>query len=91
MSILRRVSRMNVQLTIIRKYDIIPLLLDVAQGAVKEKVIRVIVATFRVRYIVPYVSVPLITSAEPCYQSSYCEPPSHVGSPGPSICQESMR
>ncbi|KAL5511416.1 VMA13 [Sanghuangporus vaninii] len=30
-----------------KKYDIIPLLTDVAQGAVKEKVIRVIVATFR--------------------------------------------
>ena len=30
-----------------RKYDIIPLLTDVAQEAVKEKVIRVIVATFR--------------------------------------------
>ncbi len=31
-----------------RKYDIIPLLTDVAQAAVKEKVVRVIVATFRV-------------------------------------------
>jgi V-type H+-transporting ATPase subunit H len=30
-----------------RKFDIIPLLIDVAQAAVKEKVIRVIVATFR--------------------------------------------
>ncbi|KAH8108453.1 ATPase, V1 complex, subunit H [Phellopilus nigrolimitatus] len=30
-----------------KKYDIIPLLTDVAQGAVKEKVVRVIVATFR--------------------------------------------
>jgi len=30
-----------------KKYDIIPLLVNVAQGAVKEKVIRVIVATFR--------------------------------------------
>lgn len=30
-----------------RKYDIIPLLTDVAQEAVKEKVIRVVVATFR--------------------------------------------
>lgn len=30
-----------------RKYDIIPLLVDVAQAAVKEKVIRVVVATFR--------------------------------------------
>lgn len=32
-----------------RKYDVIPLLIDTAQAAVKEKVIRVIVATFRVR------------------------------------------
>jgi len=30
-----------------KKYDIIPLLIDVAQAAVKEKVIRVVVATFR--------------------------------------------
>ena len=30
-----------------RKYDIIPLLTDVAQAAVKEKVVRVIIATFR--------------------------------------------
>ena len=33
-----------------RQYDIIPTLVEVAQNAVKEKVIRVIVATFRVRY-----------------------------------------
>lgn len=31
-----------------KKFDIIPLLTNVAQSAVKEKVIRVIVATFRV-------------------------------------------
>ncbi|KAF9459349.1 armadillo-type protein [Collybia nuda] len=37
----------NVAEQINKKYDIIPLLIDVAQGAVKEKVIRVIVATFR--------------------------------------------
>ncbi|EIN07746.1 ATPase V1 complex subunit H [Punctularia strigosozonata HHB-11173 SS5] len=30
-----------------KKYDVIPLLTDVAQNAVKEKVIRVVVATFR--------------------------------------------
>ncbi|KAG9226035.1 hypothetical protein CCMSSC00406_0008697 [Pleurotus cornucopiae] len=30
-----------------KKYDVIPLLTDVAQGAVKEKVTRVVVATFR--------------------------------------------
>lgn len=32
-----------------RKYDIVPLLTEAAQSAAKEKVIRVIVATFRVR------------------------------------------
>lgn len=32
--------------TVIRKYDIIPLLIDIAKAAVKEKVIRVIIATF---------------------------------------------
>jgi V-type H+-transporting ATPase subunit H len=37
------------QLTTPRKYDIIPLLTSVAQNAGKEKVIRVIIATFRVR------------------------------------------
>ena len=37
----------------LRRFDIIPLLVDVAQGAAKEKVIRVIVATFRVSAIVP--------------------------------------
>ncbi|KAF7359406.1 V-type proton ATPase subunit H [Mycena sanguinolenta] len=37
----------NIAEEINKKYDIIPLLIDVAQGAVKEKVIRVIVATFR--------------------------------------------
>lgn len=30
-----------------KKYDVIPLLIDIAQAAIKEKVIRVIVATFR--------------------------------------------
>ncbi|TFK67880.1 ARM repeat-containing protein [Pluteus cervinus] len=30
-----------------KQYDVIPLLIEIAQGAVKEKVIRVIVATFR--------------------------------------------
>ena len=33
-------------LILIRKYDIIPLLIDIAKAAVKEKVIRVIIATF---------------------------------------------
>ncbi|KIK63759.1 hypothetical protein GYMLUDRAFT_450965 [Collybiopsis luxurians FD-317 M1] len=37
----------NIAEAINKKFDIIPLLTDVAQNAVKEKVIRVIVATFR--------------------------------------------
>ncbi|KAG6833496.1 hypothetical protein H0H87_006068 [Tephrocybe sp. NHM501043] len=37
----------NVAEQLNKKYDVIPLLVDVAQGAVKEKVIRVVVATFR--------------------------------------------
>ncbi|RDB21360.1 V-type proton ATPase subunit H [Hypsizygus marmoreus] len=37
----------NVAEELNKKYDVIPLLIDIAQGAVKEKVIRVIVATFR--------------------------------------------
>ncbi|KAG6910921.1 hypothetical protein DXG01_006604 [Tephrocybe rancida] len=37
----------NVAEELDKKYDVIPLLVDVAQGAVKEKVIRVVVATFR--------------------------------------------
>ncbi|TFK42799.1 armadillo-type protein [Crucibulum laeve] len=37
----------NIAEQINRKFDIIPILVDVAQGAVKEKVIRVVVATFR--------------------------------------------
>jgi len=36
-------------ITSLRKYDIIPILTDAAQSAVKEKVVRVIIATFRVR------------------------------------------
>ena len=31
-----------------RKFDIIPVLTDIAKAAVKEKVIRIIIATFRV-------------------------------------------
>lgn len=34
----------------LRQYDIIPLLTEAAQSAVKEKVTRVILATFRVRF-----------------------------------------
>ncbi|EDR11015.1 uncharacterized protein LACBIDRAFT_316108 [Laccaria bicolor S238N-H82] len=37
----------NISEQINKQYDVIPKLIDVAQGAVKEKVIRVIVATFR--------------------------------------------
>jgi len=46
-----RTIAINSNLAPFRQYDVIPKLIDVAQGAVKEKVIRVIVATFRVRRI----------------------------------------
>jgi V-type H+-transporting ATPase subunit H len=36
------------RITCFSKYDIIPVLTDIAQSAVKEKVIRVVIATFRV-------------------------------------------
>lgn len=42
-----------------RKYDIVPLLTDIAKAAVKEKVIRVIIATFKVNRILP---VPICVS-----------------------------
>ena len=32
---------------LIRKFDIIPVLTDIAKAAVKEKVIRIVIATFR--------------------------------------------
>ena len=51
-------------LTVRRKYDVIPVLVDVAQNAVKEKVIRVIVATFRVRAAPGYRPVSLMLCAE---------------------------
>ena len=31
-----------------KRYDVIPVLVDIAQGAPKEKIVRVIMATFRV-------------------------------------------
>jgi len=37
----------NIAEEVNKKYDVIPLFIDIAQGAAKEKVIRVIVATFR--------------------------------------------
>lgn len=33
-----------------RQYDIIPLLIDIAKSALKEKVIRVVIASFRVSW-----------------------------------------
>ena len=59
-----------------RRFDIIPLLVDVAQGAAKEKVIRVIVATFRVCRII---RLPLLRSSTSAdiefgFQSAASEP-----------------
>ena len=69
----------------VRKYDIIPTLLQVAQTAVKEKVIRVIVATFRVRLVI----VNCLRSnsyAELGNQSPYGQSSSHAGVPTPPVC-----
>lgn len=46
--VLRLKLRRGVLISELRKYDIIPILTDAAQSAVKEKVVRVIIATFRV-------------------------------------------
>jgi len=43
----------NMNSTCDRKYDVIPVLIETAKSAIKEKVIRVIVATFRVRLLPP--------------------------------------
>ena len=78
-------------LYIYRKYDVIPVLIDVAQGAVKEKVIRVIVATFRVAFLVPIASpIQSDNHVEPCDKSSCSEFTSHVGCSTSSICQEPL-
>lgn len=80
-----------------RKYDIIPLLIDVAQAAVKEKVIRVVVATFRVafRILLPltdtcwfpwlalYFYCPI---AESYYQSPFSQPSGYAGSSPVTFC-----
>jgi hypothetical protein len=72
-----------------RKYDIIPLLTDVAQSAVKEKVVRVIIATFRVRLTV---DTCLLSNSslfiEPRLESSRCESPLDVGRQASTIRQE---
>ncbi|EIM82503.1 ATPase V1 complex subunit H [Stereum hirsutum FP-91666 SS1] len=48
-----------------KKYDVIPLFVDVAQGAVKEKVIRVFVATFKNLIIkAPAANLPAMLVAE---------------------------
>ena len=60
-----------------RKYDIIPLLVDVAQAAVKEKVIRVIVATFRVRMLCPLVTDDPPTCSLEFRDQSSCGQSSH--------------
>jgi len=58
-----------------RKYDVIPVLIETAKSAMKEKVIRVIVATFRVRLVPPpfFWNIRWIMTfvVEPCHQSTF--------------------
>lgn len=42
----------------VSKYDIIPILIETAKAAIKEKVIRVVIATFRVRGLPATLSLP---------------------------------
>lgn len=71
-----------------RKYDIIPLLTDVAQAAVKEKVIRVIVATFRVRYPMYRYMLYLNVFLESCHESTITKPAFDASSSAPAFCKE---
>jgi len=62
----------NLDLT--RRYDVIPLFVDVSKAAVKEKVIRVYIATLRVRTTRRRVISFLILQPESCHQSTLSEP-----------------
>jgi len=65
------------------------MLTDVAQSAVKEKVIRVIIATFRVRLTVDNCLFSnSILFIEPCLESSRCESPRDVGCQTSTIRQQ---
>lgn len=73
----------------LRKYEIIPILTDAAQSAVKEKVVRVIIATFRVRLTVDTRQLPNSSSfIEPRLESSRCESSCDVGRQTSTIRQQ---
>lgn len=73
----------------LRKYEIIPILTDAAQSAVKEKVVRVIIATFRVRLTVDIRQLPNSSSfIEPRLESSGCESSCDVGCQTSTIRQQ---
>ena len=62
--------------------------MDVAQSAVKEKVIRVVVATFRVS--TPWIvdGFGLKIDSEPGDECALCKFASYVGVPTSSLCQK---
>ena len=72
----------------IRKYDVIPRLMDVAQSAVKEKVIRVVVATFRVGSPRIVDGPELEIDPESGDECALGEFASYVGVPTSSLCQK---
>ena len=74
-----------------KKFDIIPLLTTVAQTAVKEKVIRVIVATFRVEHS-PHAQATASAHIlpEPHYQGTSREPSGHACRSTASVREESV-
>lgn len=72
-----------------RQYDIIPLLTDAAQSAAKEKVVRIIVATFSVSGFCASYSF-LNGSIELGVESAGIEFTGNAGRETSSICQESL-
>ena len=73
----------------LRKYDIIPILTDAAQSAVKEKVVRVIIATFRVRLSLDTCLLSNFSLfVEPRLESSGCESPRNAGRQTSTIRQQ---
>lgn len=75
----------------VRKYDVIPVLVEVAKTA-KEKVIRVIVAAFRVciahRFQYPFLSESFMT--ESCYKGTGSQPPCNACRAITALCSSSL-
>lgn len=61
-----------------KKYDVVAILTDIAKAAVKEKVTRVVVATFRVKLIVQYLYMTDKDNLEPARHRAFPESSFHV-------------